>query len=229
MTPKAEAQDSRFDLLKWLAVVALVVVGVVGNQYYHASPILYRVLGLLVIAGVAAFIALQTVKGKAFFILAKEARTEIRKVVWPTRQETTQTTLIVVAVVLVMALLLWGLDWYVVHAYSGYEKHVMRSLVERVKLAGMEDGFGEILVPTEEVVEMRNGQKRKSERKFFPGYVLVQMEMNEGTWHLVKDTPRVMGFIGGTADKPAPITDKEAEAILRRVADGSDKPKPKTL
>jgi len=105
----------------------------------------------------------------------------------------------------------------------------MRSLIERVKLAGMEDGFGEILVPTEEVVEMRNGQKRKSERKFFPGYVLVQMEMNEGTWHLVKDTPRVMGFIGGTADKPAPITDKEAEAILRRVADGSDKPKPKTL
>jgi transcriptional antiterminator NusG len=94
----------------------------------------------------------------------------------------------------------------------------MRSLIERVKLAGMEDGFGEILVPTEEVVEMRNGQKRKSERKFFPGYVLVQM-----------DTPRVMGFIGGTADKPAPITDKEAEAILRRVADGSDKPKPKTL
>ena len=89
--------------------------------------------------------------------------------------------------------------WYVVHAYSGYEKHVMRSLVERVKLAGMEDGFGEILVPTEEVVEMRNGQKRKSERKFFPGYVLVQMDMNEGTWHLVKDTPRVMGFIGGTS------------------------------
>ena len=120
--------------------------------------------------------------------------------------------------------------WYVVHAYSGYEKHVMRSLVERVKLAGMEDGFGEILVPTEEVVEMRNGQKRKSERKFFPGYVLVQMDMNEGTWHLVKDTPRVMGFIGGTADKPAPITlIKRREAILRRVADGSDKPKPKTL
>lgn len=119
--------------------------------------------------------------------------------------------------------------WYVVHAYSGYEKHVMRSLIERVKLAGMEDDFGEILVPTEEVVEMRNGQKRKSERKFFPGYVLVQMEMNEATWHLIKDTPRVMGFIGGTADKPAPITEKEAEAILRRVADSGDKPKPKTL
>ena len=119
--------------------------------------------------------------------------------------------------------------WYVIHAYSGFEKQVMRSLEERIKLAGMEDQFGDILVPTEEVVEMRAGQKRKSERKFFPGYVLVQMEMNEGTWHLVKDTPRVLGFIGGTADKPAPITEREAEAILRRVADGSDKPKPKTL
>src|SRR3990167_9312902 len=91
--------------------------------------------------------------------------------------------------------------WYVVHAYSGFEKHVKRSLFERIKRAAMEEEFGEILVPTEEVVEMRGGQKRKSERKFFPGYVLVQMEMNEATWHLVKDCPKVMGFIGGTADK----------------------------
>ncbi len=119
--------------------------------------------------------------------------------------------------------------WYVVHAYSGFEKHVKRSLGERVELAGMEDQFGEILVPTEEVVEMRGGQKRKSERKFFPGYVLVQMEMNDATWHLVKDCPKVMGFIGGTADKPAPISDREAEAILQRVEDGVEKPKPKTL
>ena len=110
MNPKAEAQDSRFDLVKWLVVVILVVVGVVGNQYYSAQPILYRVLALLAIAAVAAYVGLQTGKGKAFFVLAKEARAEIRKVVWPTRQETTQTTLIVVAVVLVMALLLWGLD-----------------------------------------------------------------------------------------------------------------------
>ena len=122
-----------------------------------------------------------------------------------------------------------AMRWYVVHAYSGYEKKVASALKERIELHGMQDRFGEVLVPTEEVVEMRNGQKRKSERKFFPGYVLVQMEMNEGTWHLVKDTARVLGFIGGTADKPAPITDKEAEAILRRVADGTDKPKPKTL
>ncbi|MCL4145070.1 UNVERIFIED_CONTAM: hypothetical protein GTU68_020670 [Idotea baltica] len=119
--------------------------------------------------------------------------------------------------------------WFVVHAYSGYEKHVMRSLLERIKMEGMEELFGDVLVPSEEVVEMRNGQKRRSERKFFPGYVLVQMEMNEATWHLVKSTSRVMGFIGGTADKPAPITDKEADAILRRVADNTDIPKPKTL
>lgn len=110
MNIKAEAKDTRFDLVKWLVVAALVVVAVVGNQYYSAEPILYRVLALLVVAAVAGLVALQTVKGRAFFVLLKEARVEIRKVVWPTRQETTQTTLIVVAVVLVMALLLWGLD-----------------------------------------------------------------------------------------------------------------------
>ncbi|WP_066016058.1 transcription termination/antitermination protein NusG [Endozoicomonas atrinae] len=119
--------------------------------------------------------------------------------------------------------------WYVVHAYSGYEKQVLRSLNERIKRLGMEEYFGEIMVPTEEVVEIKNGQKRKSERKFFPGYVLVQMEMNEDSWHLIKDTPRVMGFIGGTADKPAPITEKEADAILRRVHEGAEAPRPKTL
>ncbi|HBO6119136.1 TPA: preprotein translocase subunit SecE [Pseudomonas aeruginosa] len=110
MNAKAEAKESRFDLLKWLLVAVLVVVAVVGNQYFSAQPILYRVLGILVLAVIAAFLALQTGKGQAFFSLAKEARVEIRKVVWPSRQETTQTTLIVVAVVLVMALLLWGLD-----------------------------------------------------------------------------------------------------------------------
>ena len=93
-----------------------------------------------------------------------------------------------------------ALRWYVVHAYSGFESHVKRALEERIKLAGKEEQFGEILVPTEEVVEMKDGQKRKSERKFFPGYVLVQMDMNDETWHLVKETPRVMGFIGGTSE-----------------------------
>lgn len=118
--------------------------------------------------------------------------------------------------------------WYVVHAYSGFEKKVASSLKERIERLSMQDKFGEILVPTEEVVEMRGGQKRKSERKFFPGYVLVQMELDDDTWHLVKETPRVMGFIGGKADKPAPITDAEADAILQRVQSG-DKPKPKTI
>ena len=121
-----------------------------------------------------------------------------------------------------------AMRWYVVHAYSGYEKKVANSLKERIALAKMEDRFGDVLVPTEEVVEMRGGQKRKSERKFFPGYVLVQMELDDDTWHLVKETPRVMGFIGGKADAPAPITNAEADAILQRVKSG-DAPKPKTL
>jgi len=119
--------------------------------------------------------------------------------------------------------------WYVVHAYSGYEKQVMRSLQERIKLEGMEEQFGEIMVPTEEVVEMRAGQKRRSERKFFPGYVFIQVEMSEAAWHLIKGVPRVLGFIGGTADKPAPITEREADAMLRRVADSDEKPRPRTL
>ncbi len=119
--------------------------------------------------------------------------------------------------------------WYVVHAYSGYEKSVMRALLERIKLHEMEEKFGDVLVPTEEVVEMRGGQKRKSERKFYPGYVLVNMEMDDASWHLVNSTPRVMGFIGGTADKPAPITEREADAILQRVEQGVEQPRPKTL
>ena len=119
--------------------------------------------------------------------------------------------------------------WYVVHAYSGYEKKVRDALKERISLAGMDDCFDEILVPTEEVLEMRAGQKRKSERKFFPGYVLVQMELNDDTWHLVKETPRVMGFIGGTAERPAPITDKEAETILQRMEDSGETPTHKTI
>jgi len=119
--------------------------------------------------------------------------------------------------------------WYVVHAYSGFEQQVKRSLVERVQRKGMQDSFGEILVPTEEVVEMREGQKRKSERKFFPGYVLVQMEMNDDTWHLVHDVPKVLGFIGGTGDRPSPISDKEANSILQRVQEGVEKPRPKVL
>ena len=122
-----------------------------------------------------------------------------------------------------------GMRWYVVHAYSGMEKAVERNLRERIDRASMQSKFGRILVPTEEVVEMRDGQKRKSERKFYPGYVLVQMEMDEDTWHLVHEVPKVLGFIGGTKEKPAPITDREANQILRRVEEGVEKPRPKVI
>lgn len=119
--------------------------------------------------------------------------------------------------------------WYVVHAYSGYEKRVKNRLEELVELQQMQDSFGEILVPTEEVVEIREGKKRKSERKFYPGYVLVHMDMSDESWHLVKNTPYVLGFIGGRAGNPAPITDAEADEILSRVESGVDKPRPKTV
>ena len=122
-----------------------------------------------------------------------------------------------------------ALRWYVVHAYSNFENKVKQALEDRIKREGLEQYFGKILVPTEEIVEMRMGQQRKSERKFFPGYVLVQMELTDETWHLVKDVPRVLGFIGGTSDRPAPISEKEAMSILNRVEEGVNKPRPKVL
>ncbi|MEM7294221.1 MAG: transcription termination/antitermination protein NusG [Pseudomonadota bacterium] len=122
-----------------------------------------------------------------------------------------------------------AMRWYVLQAFSGFENSVKRSLEERIERAGMQDLFGDIMVTTEEVIEIRGGQNRRSERKFFPGYVLVRMDMNDETWHLVKDVPKVLGFIGGTADKPAPISDKEADSILQSVQEGVEKPKPKVL
>lgn len=122
-----------------------------------------------------------------------------------------------------------ALRWYVVHAYSNFENKVKQALEERIQREGLGRFFGKILIPTEEVVEMRMGQQRKSERKFFPGYVLVQMELTDETWHLVKDIPKVLGFIGGTSDRPAPISEKEAMSILNRVEDGVNKPRPKVL
>ena len=114
--------------------------------------------------------------------------------------------------------------WYVVHAYSGFEKSVQRALLDRIKRTGMQDKFGQILVPVEEVVEMKSGQKAISERKFFPGYVLVEMEMTDDTWHLVKNTPKVTGFVGGTATKPTPISEKEVQNILHQMQEGVEKP-----
>ncbi len=120
-------------------------------------------------------------------------------------------------------------QWYVVHAYSQYENSVKRSLEDHISRAGLEDQFGDILVPTEEVVEVKEGVRRTTERKFFPGYVLVQMEMTDETWHLVKSVPKVMGFIGGSGDRPAPLTDAEANKILSRIDESVDQPRPKTL
>lgn len=120
-------------------------------------------------------------------------------------------------------------QWYVVHAYSGFENFVMREIQARAKRSNLDDKIGEVVVPSEEVVEMRAGQKRKSTRKFFPRYVLVNMIMDDETWHLIRNTPRVLGFIGGTSQTPTPITDKEAQAILQRVEEGVTKPKPKVL
>ena len=122
-----------------------------------------------------------------------------------------------------------SMRWYVVHAYSGQEKSIQQALIERIKRSGMADKFGEVLVPTEEVVEMKSGQKAISERRFFPGYILVQMDMTDETWHLVKSTPKVTGFIGGSAMRPTPISDKEVANILHQVQEGVEKPKPKVL
>ena len=117
--------------------------------------------------------------------------------------------------------------WYVVQAYSGFEKRVQLSLQTRIDRSDLKDQFGQVLVPTEDVVELKNGQKRTSERKFFPGYVLVQMTMSEAAWHLVKSVPRVSGFVGGTSTQPVPISDREAQAILQQVVEGAEHPRPK--
>jgi len=122
-----------------------------------------------------------------------------------------------------------GKRWYVVHAYSGFEKTVQRTLLDRIQRTGMQDKFGQVLVPVEEVVEMKAGQKAISERKFFPGYVLVEMEMTDDTWHLIKSTPKVTGFVGGTATKPTPISQREVDNILHQIQEGVEKPKPKVL
>ena len=119
------------------------------------------------------------------------------------------------------------MQWFVVQAYSGFEKHVQESLREYIRRAGMEEHFGDIEVPTEQVVELRNGQKRTSERKFFPGYVLVNMIMSDEAWHLVKSVPKVSGFVGGSGSQPVPITDQEAQAILQQVQEGAEHPRPK--
>ena len=251
MTTNTESQGNSLDIVKWGLVVILLAAAIIGNQYFNEASVVVRALSVVVTFAIAGFIALQTEKGKQALTFARESQIEVRKVVWPTRQEALNTTFIVLAATAILGLILWGMDavllrivnfitgvqalsmteateakkrWYVIQAFSGYEGRVCKTLLEHIRMHEMENYFGEILVPTEEVIEMRAGQRRKSERKFFPGYVLVQMEMNDESWHLVKSIPRVMGFIGGTSDRPAPISDKEADAILQRLQETTESP-----
>lgn len=120
-----------------------------------------------------------------------------------------------------------GMQWYVVQAYSGMEKAVERNILERIHRAGMQGKFGRFLVPTEEVVEMKNGQRKTTERKFFPGYVLVEMVMDDESWHLVKHTSKVTGFVGGARNRPVAISEAEVQKIVNQMKDGSDKPRHK--
>ena len=121
------------------------------------------------------------------------------------------------------------MEWFVVQAYSGYEQKVKAAMEERIMLADLKEKFGEILVPTEQVVELKSGEQKKTERKFFPGYILIQMELDDDTWQLVKQTPRVSGFVGGTREKPSPITDAEVNSIINRSEVGEEAPRPKTM
>ncbi|MYN12626.1 transcription termination/antitermination protein NusG [Pusillimonas sp. TS35] len=119
--------------------------------------------------------------------------------------------------------------WYVVHVYSGMEKSVHKALLERIERAGLQTSFGRILVPSEEVVEVKGGRKSITERRIYPGYVLVEMDLTDETWHLVKNTNRVTGFLGGSGNRPAPISEREVEKILSQMEEGVEKPKPKIL
>jgi transcription termination/antitermination protein NusG len=120
-------------------------------------------------------------------------------------------------------------QWFILQAHSGYEDKVKSSIVERIALSDLDDYFGEIIIPKEEVVEIKNGKKRITQRKFYPGYVLINMCLTDDTWHLIKQVPKVSGFVGGTSEKPSPIPESEAKKIFNRVADGIDKPQPKIL
>ena len=121
------------------------------------------------------------------------------------------------------------MDWYVLQAFSGYENKVKLTLEDRIKRSGLQDSFQEILVPTEEVLEIKEGKKKRSERKYFPGYVMIKMDMNDETWHLVKSAPQVLGFIGGTSDRPVPLKKSEADSLMQSMQNDVDKPKPKVM
>ena len=177
----------------------------------------------------------------------RQVRQEVSRVTWPSRKETGVTTAMVFAMVFVAAMFFFVVDqvlgegvrfvlglggmiamtarWYVIHVYSGFEKKVAQSIREQAEQKGLAEKFEEVLVPTEEVVEVKRGAKVSSERKFFPGYVLVKMDLSDETWHLVKNTPKVTGFLGGRG-RPVPISETEASRIMRQVQEGIERPKP---
>ena len=121
------------------------------------------------------------------------------------------------------------MKWYVLQAFSGFENKVKQTLEDTIKREGLEESFGEILVPTEEVLEIKEGQKKRTERKYFPGYVMIKMDLNDHTWHMVKSAPKVLGFVGGTGDKPIPLGENEAQNLIQSMQDGVDRPKPKVM
>jgi transcriptional antiterminator NusG len=159
-----------------------------------------------------------------------EVRTEFRKVTWPTQKEATAGT---IGVLVVNGICLprsssMAKQWYIIHTYSGHEAKAMRALLDRAKAMGKEEFFDEVLIPEETVVEMVKGEKRTSKRKYFPGYILVHMELTDETWHIVRGTPKITGFVGGDK-KPPPISDEEVARMTQQIKDGAAKPKPKIM
>ena len=226
--------------------IGVLITGMILFYYYSDVRLFYRVVGMISVVIFSAFIAYQSDFGKLVYSYVTDSKVELKKVTWPTKQETTQTTLGVIFVVIIVGILLWlfdmllGLgyrhpiwscimDWYVLQAFSGYENKVKLTLEDRIKRSGLQDSFEEILVPTEEVLEIKEGKKKRSERKYFPGYVMIKMDMNDETWHLVKSAPQVLGFIGGTSDKPVPLKKSEADSLMQSMQNDVDKPKPKVM
>ena len=240
MSQKVESNFNIQSKLLWLIGLCLISLAVWGNSYFSDIGLLYRVLGVVGILFVSLFVLRFTIFGNQTYNLLIQSSTEIRKVVWPNRTETTQTTLKVTVAVLIASLNLWGFDslfsfliklllglnmskaLYVINSYSGYENKAKEQLMDRIVSEGQGEYFGRIEVPTQEITEIKGGKEKIVQKKFFPGYILVEMEMNDVTWHLVKETPRVLGFIGGTKNDPKSITDVEANRILNQIENGVD-------
>lgn len=240
------------DKIKITLAVLILAIGIFAYSYFSDLASYARVgifVGSLVLAAILVWLSDLGKRGLAF---ATGSYNEMKRVVWPSRKEVIQMTGVVFAFVFVMSIFLWIADslidwilygvflgwkqgelvskrWYVLHVFSGMEKRVQKSLQERIAEAGLDSYFGRILVPSEEVMESRAGHKSISERRIFPGYVFIEMELTDETWHLVKSTNRVTGFLGGTGNRPTPISEKEVNKILFQIEEGGEKPRPKVL